>query len=126
MVRCTEIKKNTKLLLECPPKMAKKFGIPIWHHRLGTPCNCTISLKYTSATWEESTVLLQGIKCDIFENQSTTTITESLPLCVLGSPITKSKLTYSQGAFGTGKRVYNPAFWLLSWPLNKHDNAPQI
>ena len=44
----------------------------------------------------------KGTKCAIFENLSTTPNIESLPLCVLGNPRTKSILTASQGFFVIG------------------------
>ena len=49
-----------------------------------------------------SLVFEQGIKCAIFENMSTTVNIESLPLCFLGNPRTKSILATSQGFFGMG------------------------
>jgi hypothetical protein len=59
---------------------------------LRTPCKRTIFLKNKSAICTTSSVLLQGMKWDILENRSTTTITESLPHYVLGNPSTKSIL----------------------------------
>src|ERR1044072_164454 len=75
---------------------------------LGSPCSLTISLKNKSATWLASLTFLQGIKCAIFENLSTTTKTESLPFFVLGSPKTKSIDKSTQGYSGVGKGVYKP------------------
>jgi hypothetical protein len=60
----------------------------------GIPCNLTISLKNKVAMWEASSLLLQGMKCAIFENLSAKKI-ESLPLFVLGKPNTKSMLMSS-------------------------------
>jgi hypothetical protein len=48
------------------------------------------------------------MKCAIFENLSTTTKIESLPLFVLGKPKTKSMLMSSQGTLGTGNGMYKP------------------
>jgi hypothetical protein len=74
----------------------------------GIPCNLTISLKNKVAMWEASSLLLQGMKCAIFYNLSTTTKIESLPLFVLGKPKTKSMLMSSQRILGMGNGMYKP------------------
>jgi hypothetical protein len=74
----------------------------------GILCNLTISLKNKVAMWEASSLLLQGMKCAIFENLSTTPKIESLALFVLGKPKTKSILMSSQGTLGMDNGMYNP------------------
>jgi hypothetical protein len=74
----------------------------------GIPCNLTISLKNKVAMWEASSLLLQGMKCAIFENLSTTIKIESLPLFVLGKPKTNSMLMSSQGTLGMDNGMYKP------------------
>jgi hypothetical protein len=54
------------------------------------------------ATSVASLVFWHGIKCAIFKNLSTTKNIESLPLCVLVNPNTKSMLIASQGLSGIG------------------------
>ena len=75
---------------------------------IGRPCNLTTSLKNRPTIWEASCVVLQGIKCAIFENLSITTKMLSCPNLVLGNPKTKYILIESQGLHGIGKGVYNP------------------
>jgi hypothetical protein len=60
------------------------------------------------AICDASLLLWQAIKCDILENLSTNTNTESWPLFVLGKPNTKSILISSHSVVDIGKGVYKP------------------
>ena len=90
---------------------------------IGRPCNLTTSLKNRQTIWDASCVVLQGIKCAIFENLSTTKKMLSCPNLVLGNPKTNSILIESQALHVIGKGVYNPAlevchlaFWKIKQP----------
>ena len=56
---------------------------------------------------------LQGRKCAILENQSTTTIIESCPLTILGRPKMKNLLTSYHKVCGIGRGVYKPLLFFL-------------
>ena len=72
---------------------------------LGTPCSLMISLRYGLAIWDASSALWDATKWAILVNLSTTTMTESLLLCILGEAIIKSMLTSSQGLNRIGRGV---------------------
>lgn len=93
---------------------------------LGTPCSLTISCKNNRATCDATNVLLQGIKWAVLENQSTTTIIESLFLWVPGNPRTKSRLMSTHGAVGIGNGWYRLALVLRVLATRQTRHFPTI
>ena len=120
-----ELQIYLQLLPKCTPEIPNKFGILIWNYTLWQTCSLTTSLKNNSATWTTSLVFLQGIKCVIFENLSTTTKIESCMCYVLGNPRTKSMLTSSHDFFGIGNGWYNPISTSLLSPFDILNNFVQ-
>ena len=79
---------------------------------LGTSCSLTISRKKRLAMFTASEIFLQARKCSILLYVSATTKTELKPLCVFGSPNTKSIMRSSHMVLGMRSGVYSPVFWL--------------
>ena len=92
----------------------------IFPYQTWNPMQLTNLLKVQISHTKCIMVLLQRTKWDIFENRSTTTMIESLFLCVLGKPTIKSRFISSHGALETDNGVYNSLFWLLVFPLMAH------
>lgn len=79
----------------------------------GKPWRQTTSWKNRRATCIASKVLLQAMKCAIFEKRLTTTMIESKPFFVLGSPKMKWTLRSSKMESSTSNKVYNSVFCLF-------------
>jgi hypothetical protein len=81
---------------------------------LCTPCSFRMLLTYNLANLSPPYVVRTGMKCVTFVRRPTITYTESLPLGVLGSPLTKSMLMSSHFHSGMGSGWSNPLDFLCS------------
>jgi len=87
-------------------KMVKELSISIRHNSLRQTIKPYNFSKKILEMWLAT--LWHGMKCAILLNLSTTTKIEFIPLWVLGSSRTKSKVISTKGVDGMGKGVHSP------------------
>lgn len=97
------------ILQKWPKDLVSPYEVMV----LSKPWNLTTFFKNKKTTSIASLIIFPVMKCTIFKNQYTKTITESCFLCVLGIPKKNSMLTSSQDLSGTNNGVDKLVFWLL-------------
>lgn len=103
----------TSFLHRILQKWLKNFESQYETMILRMPWSFITSLKYKSAILDASSkVALQRIKCVTLQKRSTTAMIQSLFLCILGNPTTKSMLISSQRQVRIGKVMYKSKFFL--------------